>query len=78
MGKRSKFLTLNLRDALKGLFLVVITAIITGVYELVATGAVFAWTSLKPILLTAAAAALSYIIKNFLTNSNGEILTKEK
>lgn len=74
---RSKFLRLNVRDTLKALFLVVITAIITGVYELIATGGVFDWTTIKPILLTSVAAALSYIIKNFLTNSKGEILTKE-
>ena len=76
--ERSKFFTLSTRDFLKGLFLVMITAIVTGIYELLTIGAVFDWVALKPILLTSIAAALAYLIKNLLSNSNGEMLTKEK
>ena len=75
---KSKLLRLNLNDAIKGIVLAVITVLVTGVYELLSTGVVFDWAHVKPLLLTGLAAALSYIIKNFLTNSNDQLLTKER
>jgi hypothetical protein len=75
---KSKFLRLNLSDGIKGLILAVITALVTGVYELLLSGGGFTWETLKPMLLTAAAAGLSYIIKNFLTNNEGKMLTKDR
>ena len=76
--KKSKLLTLSVADAIKGIIMVIVTAIVTGVYELLSTGLVFDWIHIKPILLTSIAAALSYIIKNFLTNSEDKFLAKEK
>jgi hypothetical protein len=75
---KSTFLTLNTRDFLKGLILVVITAIVTGIYQLLQTGALFTWETLKPILITSATAALSYLIKNLLSNSEGQFMKTEK
>jgi len=75
---RSAFLKLNLRDFLKGLILAFITAIITGIYELLQTGAALDWVTLKPVLMVSIAAALSYLIKNLFTNTDGQILTAEK
>ena len=75
---KSKLLRLNLNDAIKGIVLAVITVLVTGVYELLSTGVVFDWAHVKSLLLTGLAAALSYIIKNFLTNSNDQLLTKER
>ena len=74
----SKFLKLNLKDLIKGLLLAFITAIITGLYELLQVGAVLDWVTIKPCLLVAVAAALSYLIKNLFTNKDGEILKTEK
>ena len=76
--EKSKFLSLNARDFLKGLFLVVITSIVTGIYELIQNGTVFTWETIKPVLMVAAGTGLSYLIKNLLTNSQGEMLTTEK
>jgi hypothetical protein len=76
----SKFLRLNAKDFLKGLALAAITALVTGVYELVQSGWAFTfdWVTWKPIVMTTLAATLSYLIKNFLTNSDGEVLTAER
>lgn len=75
----SPFLKLNVQDFIKGLLLTLITALVTGLYELIQSGwqFVFDWATFKPIVLTAAAAGLSYLIKNFLTNSVGEPLASE-
>lgn len=75
----SPFLKLNVQDFVKGLILTLITAVVTGLYELIQGGwsFVFDWATFKPIVLTAVAAGLSYLIKNILTNSAGEVLTGE-
>ena len=75
--KRSKILRLGTADLLKGLFVAFISALLTGVYGLFQSGAAFDWITLKPVLFVAIASALSYIIKNWLTNSDGDLLTKE-
>ena len=75
---RSTFLRLNVRDLLKGLLLAFITAVVTGVYELLQVASALNWETLKPTLLVAGAAALSYLIKNLFTNKEGEVLTTEK
>jgi len=67
-----------LTGTLAGLVLAVITAVITTVYELLQTGTLFQKESLKQVGLVALGALLAYIIKNFFTNSKGEILTTEK
>lgn len=76
----SKFLKLNATDFIKGLVLAAITALITGTYELIQSGwaLTFDWVTWKPIIMTTAAAALSYLIKNFFTNSSGNVLTAER
>lgn len=75
----SKFLKLNAADFIKGLALAVITALVTGLYELIQSGwqLTFDWITFKPIVMATAAAALSYLIKNLMTNSSGQLLEKE-
>ena len=75
---RSLFLSLNLRDFFKGLVLAVITAVITWAHEALQSGILFEQGSLKTIGMVALGAFLAYIIKNFFSNSKGEILTREK
>ena len=71
----SSFLTLNTRDFVKGLFIAVITAVITVVYTTIQTGTLsFDW---KTISTTALSAALAYIMKNLFTNSNDQLLKKD-
>ena len=71
----SSFLTLNTRDFVKGLFIAVITAVITVVYTTIQTGTLsFDW---KVISTTELSAYLAYIMKNLFTNSNDQLLKKD-
>lgn len=73
---KSSIFTLNKADFLKGLIIAVLTAVITVAYNTVQTGTLsFDW---KAISTAAASAALAYIMKNLLTNSEDEFLKKEK
>jgi hypothetical protein len=73
--KNSSFFSLNARDWFKGLVVAIITAVITLVYNTIQLGALsFDW---KAIGFAAISAALAYILKNFITNSNDEILKRE-
>ena len=71
----SSLLTLNSKDWIKGLVVAVITAIITVVYNTIQAGVlVLDW---KAISVAGISAALAYITKNLLTNSQDQLLTKE-
>lgn len=75
---KSTFFSLNGKDLFKGLIIAIIGALITGLYELFQAGPfVFDWVTFKPIVFTAVAAGLSYLIKNLFQNSEGEVFTKE-
>ena len=75
----SSFLSLNWMDLLKGLLVAVIGAILTAVYQALQAGTMtFTWAFFQPILLTGLAAGIAYLIKNFLTNSQGFPLKTEK
>lgn len=71
----STFLSLNSKDFIKGLFIAVLTAVITMLYTSIEAGELM--INWKAIGMTAISAALAYITKNLLTNSNGDILKKE-
>jgi hypothetical protein len=73
----SKLFNLNLRDFAKGLIVAVFTVIITGVGDIVATGGLPTGAQWKAIGLATLSAAIAYIIKNLLTNSEGKFLAKE-
>lgn len=76
--KQSKILSLQWRDALKGLFLTMITVIVATLYKLIEAGEfptdIESW---KAILISSFGAGLCYLLKNFLTNSDDKILKKE-
>jgi len=67
----SKFLSLNAKDLIKAVVLTFITALVTGLYQLIEVGGadIFTWVALKPILITSALAAGSYLLKNLFSNS---------
>ena len=76
--KTPGFLSVGQRDAIKGLILASITAIITGLYTSLQSGHLPATADeWKVIGLSAITAGLSYVTKNFLTNSNDQFLKKE-
>lgn len=71
----SKFFTLNYKDVIKGFIVAAITAALTGAYD--------ALTSAQPLNIKAIAtvsltAGIGYLIKNVLTNSDGQIGKEQK
>lgn len=76
--ERSKFFTLNWRDALKGLLLAVLSAVITFLYEVFQAGPVtFDKEFLGKVGLIAVSTALAYLLKNLFENSEGDLAKKE-
>ena len=74
---KSKFLTLDLKDFLRGLLIAFLTALISGVIELLDTGAVFTWLTLKPVLIAGVSGALAYLLKCLMTNSQDVMFKRE-
>jgi hypothetical protein len=74
----SKFLNWNFKDLLKGFLVSVITAVLTVVLEVLNTeGLIFTEESVTKIISVSLIAGLSYLLKNFVTNSQGEFLKKD-
>jgi hypothetical protein len=74
---KSKFLTLDWKDFSRGLLIAFLTAVLTGVINLLDTGAVFTWSTIKPVLIAGISAALSYLLKCLATNSQDQLLKRE-
>ena len=76
--ERSKFLTLNWRDFLKGLLLAVLSAVITFLYELLQAGpVVFDKELLTKAGMIAVSTVLAYLLKNLFENSDGSLAKPE-
>ena len=74
---KSKFLTLNWKDFSRGLLIAFLTAVITEIINILDTGAVFTWFTLKPVLIAGISAALSYLLKCLATNSQDQMFKRE-
>ena len=74
---KSKFLTLDWKDFLRGLLVAFLAAVITGVINILDTGAVFTWLTVKPVLIAGISAALSYLLKCLATNSQDQMFKRE-
>ncbi len=74
---KSKFLTLDWKDLSRGLLIAFLAAVISGVIELLDTGAIFTWLTLKPVLIAGTSAALSYLLKCLMTNSQDVMFKRE-
>jgi hypothetical protein len=74
---RSKFLRLNRIDFIRGLIVVIICTFLTGFYQLISTGGIINWLTIKPIVIAAIGAGISYLTKNLLTNSKGHFMKSE-
>jgi hypothetical protein len=74
---KSKFLTLDWKDFSRGLLIAFLTAVLTGVINILDTGAVFTWVTVKPVLIAGISAALSYLLKCLATNSQDQMLKRE-
>ena len=74
---KSKFLMLNWKDFSRGLLIAFLTAIISGIIEILDTGAVFSWLTLKPVLIAGVSGALAYLLKSLMTNSQDVMFKRE-
>mgnify|MGYP001490765792 CR=1 FL=1 len=74
---KSKFLTLDWKDFSRGLLIAFLTAVLTGVINILDTGAVFTWGTIKPVLIAGISAALSYLLKCLATNSQDQMFRRE-
>lgn len=73
----SKFLGLNVSDAVKGVITAFLSAALLTIYNIISSG----WPTSAELLDAARvglAAAGGYILKNLLTNSDGQIAKKEQ
>jgi hypothetical protein len=74
--KQSKFLGLNVSDAVKGVITAFLSAALLTLYNIIVSG----WPTSAELLDAARvgiAAAAGYILKNLLTNSDDQFLKKE-
>lgn len=77
--KQSKFFNLNWADLGKGLLIAFLTALLGGILELLQAGQLpTTWVAFQPILELSLAAAVSYLLKNLFTNSEGQLARGEK
>jgi len=74
---KSKFLTLDWKDFSRGLLIAFLTALLTGVINILDAGAIFTWVTIKPVLIAGISAALSYLLKCLATNSQDQLLRRE-
>lgn len=75
---RTKFFNIGKRDILNGLLIAFGTAFLTGLYNGIEAGTfTFTWLFFKPIVLAGCGSMILYILKNLMSNSNGELLKKE-
>ena len=74
---KSKFLSLHLKDVAKSVIIFFIASTLMSLYELIQTDGALNWASMKAVLITAFGATISYLIKNFLTNNEGQFATKD-
>lgn len=74
---KAKLFSLHARDVIKGMILAVITAAITFLINELQAGSTIDIALLKRVGISALIGFLSYILKNFLTNSKDEFITPE-
>ena len=79
---KSQYKKLNWKDIAKGFVLSFIGSLVATLTSIITTRintGVFSigWPDFRFALIVAAIAYVSYIIKNYFTNSNDQILTKE-
>lgn len=74
---KSKIFTLGWRDFIIGLFVAILTALLTGVIDIPGNDAVFDWIHIKPVLIAGISAINAYLLKSLSTNSRNQLFTKE-
>jgi hypothetical protein len=75
--QNSPFGKLNLRDLINGLVVAFLTASLTGLIQTLDSGVLPTLAELKTSALSGTVASLAYLLKNLVTNSQGEIAKPE-
>jgi hypothetical protein len=73
----SPFGKLNLRDLINGLVVAFLTASLTGLVQILDSGVLPSLVELKSAGLAGVVASLAYLLKNLVTNSQGEMAKVE-
>ena len=73
----STFGTVNFTDIMWGVVLAVGAAFFSSMYDIFLHGWP-TWAAIQPILLSAAIAGVTYIVKNVFTNSQNQLMVKEQ
>jgi len=61
------------------LLVAVISTMLTELYRLLTAEVIeFSWTKIKPVLYIGLTTGISYVLKNFFSNSKGEFAKSEK
>lgn len=74
---KSKFGFINLRDAINGFVVAFLASALSAAIQVLDAGRVPTLHELKGYLIIGLTAGISYLMKNIVTNSKGEILKKE-
>jgi 4-amino-4-deoxy-L-arabinose transferase-like glycosyltransferase len=74
----SPFGKLNLRDLINGLVVAFLTASLTGLVQVLDSGVLPTLAELKSAGLAGVVASLAYLLKNLVTNSQGEMAKVEQ
>lgn len=74
---KSKFLNLDWKDLSRGLLIAFLTAVISGIITMLDNGTGFNWITIRPLLIAGISAALSYLLKCLLTNSQDQMFKRE-
>ena len=74
---KSKLFTLDWKDLSRGLLIAFLTAVLTGVINILDSDVLFTWMTIKPVLIAGISAALSYLLKCLATNSRDQMFKRE-
>jgi VIT1/CCC1 family predicted Fe2+/Mn2+ transporter len=74
---KSKFLNLDVKDAVNGFIVAFLSAALTGIITTLDSGVLPNVAELKQAGVIGLTAGLSYLLKNLVTNSKGDILKAE-
>ena len=74
---KSKFLNLDVKDAVNGFIVAFLSAALTGIVTTLDSGVLPNVAELKQAGVIGLTAGLSYLLKNLVTNSKGNILKAE-
>lgn len=74
---KSSFLNLDLKDVGRGVLIAVLTAVLGSVLPILESGQLPTMEVLRTIGIASVAAGLSYLLKNWLTNSQDKLVQSE-